>query len=116
MLKFGWKKFISCDLDGTFLCKSEAGLRKNLEAVLKLEEQTDYRIIVCTGRDRGGVSTKTLSTGLEYDLILDLDTRPGVYSNGARVHSVDDSVIYRYTIPEKLVRTVVELVLREYPQ
>ena len=92
-------KVIITDLDGTLL-SSNHKISSYTKAVFQELHRQNFIIIVATGRHH--LDAKPLVSGLEIPLYL-------VTSNGARIHSPDNELLFSFDMESDTVKSVLSL-------
>ncbi|MGR5221066.1 Cof-type HAD-IIB family hydrolase [Vibrio parahaemolyticus] len=90
---------VASDLDGTLLAPNHQ-LSDNSKQTLKDLHAKGYTFIFATGRHHVDVASIRESVGIPAYMIT---------SNGARVHDLEDQLLYSQNIPETLVQPIVDV-------
>lgn len=96
-------RIVASDLDGTLLQPNHQ-LSDFTKQTLKQLHEAGYTFIFATGRHHVDVAGIRELAGIPAYMIT---------SNGARVHDIEDNVLFSHNVPEALVQDIVDVVKHE---
>ncbi len=96
-------RIVASDLDGTLLQPNHQ-LSDFTKQTLKQLHQAGYTFVFATGRHHVDVAGIRELAGIPAYMIT---------SNGARVHDINDNLLFSHNVPESLVQGIVDVVKNE---